>query len=62
MAPGSTFGTRRDSAPPPHELFELTQQAALNMETTWAWPAWHSVLEMTAWQRELPLHEAHASS
>ncbi len=32
-----------DIAPSPHELLELAQQAALDMETTRAWSAWHTM-------------------
>jgi hypothetical protein len=32
-----------DIAPSPDELLELAQQAALDMETTWAWSAWHAI-------------------
>jgi hypothetical protein len=32
-----------DIAPSPHELLELAQKVALNMETTRAWSAWHAM-------------------
>src|SRR5882757_10112491 len=32
-----------DVAPPPHELLELAQQVALDVESTWAWSAWHAL-------------------
>lgn len=32
-----------DIALPAHELLKLAQQAALNLETTWAWSAWHAM-------------------
>jgi len=30
-------------APPPHECLELAQQVALDVESTWAWSAWHTL-------------------
>jgi hypothetical protein len=32
-----------DIAPSPDDLLELAQQAALDMETAWAWSAWHAM-------------------
>jgi hypothetical protein len=38
-----TLDYQMDIAPPPHELFELAKQVALDMETTGAWSAWHAL-------------------
>lgn len=32
-----------DVAPAPHELLELAQQVALNVESTWLWSSWHAI-------------------
>src|ERR1041384_1615631 len=34
---------RREAPPPPHELLELAQQVALDVDSTWAWSSWHAL-------------------
>jgi hypothetical protein len=39
----SALDDQMDVAPPPQELLELAQQVALDVDSTWAWSAWHAM-------------------